>query len=140
MAFNHPLSGPHAMTDSEKTFLASLPRTTTELIDYNGQAFYNYASERVNAIDDPERFARCYDAAAEGADGSLHCEAIDDMRDYADTIYRDFERNAESMGEDEAESWKISGEVEKARAALDADLDRLEQWHIDNGTYEQQVG
>jgi len=137
--FHYLLKG-YRMTIAESNFIKSLPRTTDDMIQHNGQHYYQWASERVDAINTPERFSRCYDAAEEVADGSTHGEVIDDMREYAGEIYSDFEREAESMGDDEAESLSISEAVEAARVLLMADLDRLEQWHIDNGSYDRQIG
>lgn len=94
-----------------------------------GTEFYaNYsASEREDFIGNADRAARCYDAAENGADGSTHSEAIDDMRHAFRAWMRDKRRGM----------WS---DCERFAAAVEAHFDGVEAWHQQNGSLEREIG
>lgn len=108
--------------------------------------FYTWQSEKSNDfINYPERAARCHDAAADGCDGSYTYEVIDDFREFGhDLLYEAWRSICRSLRdiEDDEEYGRlellVEAEYDACHKAFDADCDRLEQWHIENGTYEQQ--
>jgi len=73
-------------------------------------------------LSDPERFDRCYRAAEEGADGSTHGEVIEDWREAVDCA----EENG-ALSEEEADS-------------LREEIKDCEDWHIKNGSIDDEVG
>lgn len=109
------------------------------------EAYYNWsAANAEDFINCPDRAARCYDAAAEGCDGSTHAEHIDDFREYGSDLFRDlrreFERVIESddyTTEQETDGYNLLDECE---VAYEQDCDSLEDWHFQNGSLNQQVG
>lgn len=125
---------------------AALVRSVSELINVNGQAFYDWQSSKLGNdlfINDPDRASRIYDAAEDGCDGSTHAEHIEDFTEYADEHYTELERAAEYLDESVCSNLELTvllGEIEVAREALTADLERLEKWHADNGSLHEQVG
>jgi len=132
---------------------AQLITTVSTLLEHNGQAFYEWQSNRLGNdlfISDPERAERIHEAAQDGADGSTHREHIADFQEYADEHYRELERACFNLSTDsenpadvasfEAECKALEMEIESAQEALDADMERLEQWHQDNGTLDEQIG
>jgi hypothetical protein len=110
--------------------------------------FYTWQSEKSNDfINYPERAARCHDAAADGCDGSYAHEVIDDFREFGRELLTDAWRSISSdlcEIEDDDEAFRMEcqfeSEYDACYAAFEADCDRLEKWHIENGTYEQQCG
>ena len=109
------------------------------------QAFYAWQSEKAcDFINEPERAARCHEAAAEGCDGSYTHEVIDDFREFGQMLLKeawqlidneliDMDSSADVYHEAELE-------FEECEKAFEADVVRCEEWHIKNGTYEQQGG
>jgi len=73
-------------------------------------------------IEDPERFDRCYRAAEQGAEGSTHGEIIEDWRQAVDCAEDD-----KLISEEDAES-------------LRKEIRECEDWHIQNGSIDEEVG
>ena len=71
-------------------------------------------------IHEPERASRIYDYAETGSDGSKHCEVIEDWRQCLSDCFDELS--------------------EFALHVINAEIDKCEQWHIDNGSYEQIIG
>lgn len=117
------------------------------------EAYYNWSAENSNDfINCPYRAERCYEAAANGCDGSTHAEHIDDFREYGDSLFFDLTRAVENAI-DGNEMWDTMSEeaavdlvnsyweeFEKCECAYEADCDALEDWHDKNGSLNQQVG
>lgn len=87
-------------------------------------------------INDPDRAERVYAAASEGADGSTHAEAIEDMREFADQLYD--EEHRKLWGSDATEEQE--GALEAARDQIHAELDEVERWHEQNGSLYTEIG
>lgn len=79
-----------------------------------------FGSSSDDWINDPERMARCDNAAEDGADGSTHREVLEDQRE---TLHR-----------------AIPYKYERLRCAADAWIDGLIDWHTDNGTIDEERG
>ena len=73
-------------------------------------------------LSDPDRYSRMMDAAEDGADGSTHAEIIEDFRAAIHNAYMD----------------DIITEAEYY--ALDSDISAVEEWHIENGSIDMEVG
>jgi len=76
-------------------------------------------------INEPERAARCWDAAEDGADGKTHAEVIQDWRD-AFEYYLQERRGHEYPT--------------RFAAAVHADFDQTEAWHEKNGSLWEEIG
>ena len=74
---------------------------------------------------EPDRAARCYDAAEHGADGKTHAEVIGDWREAFRAMIRD------------RRAWS---EPARFIAAVEAHFDAVEQWHADHGSLDQEIG
>lgn len=86
----------------------------------------NWTAEKDSAfINEPERAARCYDAAEHGCDGRLHAEVIEDWREALNGWIRDYHRN-HNRG--------------LFLDAVEAHFDRIEQWHETNGSLWEEIG
>ena len=85
----------------------------------------SFTSDRdADFINDPERAARCYDAAENGADGKTHAEVIGDWRDCLElTLNRRGHEYPERFGN-----------------AIHALIDSCEAWHDRNGSLDTQIG
>lgn len=123
------------------------------------EAYYNWsAANSEDFINYPDRAARCYDAAADGCDGSTHAENIDDFREYGNDLFHDLNKALEQaieshpmwddLDEDnEPQRLAVYDELvnqlwedfEKCEQAYSADVDALEDWHDKNGSLNQQV-
>jgi hypothetical protein len=113
--------------------------------DDTANRFYEWQCQKANDfINEPERAARCHDAAADGCDGSYHWEVIDDFREFGSELLQ------ESWGlivheledqEQPATIWR-GAEVghDGCVEAFNKCCDDLEEWHRQNGTYEEQCG
>lgn len=77
--------------------------------------------------DDRDRYARCYEAAEDGSDGSTHREAIADMRQAFPAWLQ-----ATHKGR--------SFDLARIESAADAYFDRLEEWHHKAGSLDDQIG
>lgn len=115
------------------------------------QAFYAWQSEKAcDFINEPDRAARCHEAAADGCDGSYHYEVIDDFREFGQMLLKEAwqlittELCDLDVDTDETQYNMIYAqaelEFEECEKAFEADVVRCEEWHIKNGTYEQQAG
>jgi uncharacterized glyoxalase superfamily metalloenzyme YdcJ len=99
--------------------------------------FQNWQSENLAACgysrnsDRRDRYARCQDAASDGADGSTHAEVIDDMREAFSDWLKDRRRQSRL---------KFAAYYYRIEAAAEKHFDQLESWHANNGSLEQQIG
>lgn len=121
---------------------AALVRTSSALINANGQAFYQWQSNRLGNdlfINDPDRANRIHEAAEDGCDGSTHAEHLEDFREYAKEYFREITDAAFNL-EISDESAALDAEIEAAEQALSDDLDALELWHEKAGSLHQQAG
>lgn len=117
------------------------------------EAYYNWSARNSeDFINCPDRAARCYEAAADGCDGSTHAERIDDFREYGSDLFHDLNKALEQaidgnemwddMDQEAADDlcnsfWE---DFEACEQAYSADVDALEDWHDKNGSLNQQVG
>ena len=76
-------------------------------------------------INEPDRAARVYDAAADGCDGKTHAEVIEDWREAFSAWVRDK---------------RLWAEPERFMAAVNAHFDAVELWHEQHGSLWQQIG
>ena len=115
----------------------------------NSDEYDAFISDRLGnqlAIDDPERYERVYEAAQDGADGSTHAEAIQDMRDFfasiddpkPDTDGEEYDTTTESDAI--AEYDRQEREIEAWRDRIDAEINACEQRHEEAGTLHDQIG
>lgn len=138
------MKGEHMRTKQE--LIDRCPRTVSELIDLDGQAFYEWQSQEIESgsysfnRDRSDRFNRCYEASEDGADGSTHQEHIEDFRHYGEYVYGEIRRQAFRLDLSDEESAELDGAIDAAEDALVNDIDRCEEWHSKNGSLEQQVG
>ena len=86
----------------------------------------NWTAEKdADFINEPERAARCYDAAEYGCDGKTHAEVIEDWREAFDGWLRDHHRrHNRGLFVD----------------AVNAHFDRVELWHEKNGSLWEEIG
>jgi len=80
-------------------------------------------------INEPERAARCHDAAEFGADGKTHAEVIQDWRDAFSYWLSDETRSA----------WSAA-KGDRFGAAVCAYFDSVESWHEKNGSLWTEIG
>lgn len=113
------------------------------------QAFYAWQSEKAcDFINEPDRAARCHEAAADGCDGSYHYEVIDDFREFGQMLLKEAwnlisnELCDSDIDETQYNVLQVQAieEFEECEKAFDADVVRCEEWHIKNGTYGEQAG
>lgn len=109
------------------------------------QAFYTMQGEKESDfINEADRAARCYDAAEVGCSGSTHSEVIDDFREFGDDLLRDQWRAIEyKMEQDDAspEDYEQAEAIfTECETAFNADCDRLESWHEENGSLHESCG
>jgi hypothetical protein len=84
---------------------------------------------------DADRAKRIHEAAENGADGSTHAELIEDWREFAELMRREFLHEAFLAGDDAAEA-----QIESASDALDAEINACERHHQKAGTLHEEVG
>jgi hypothetical protein len=126
-----------------KAFIEGLPATTSALLEYNGQAFYQWQSERLGNdlfLSDPERADRIQDAAEHGADGSTHREHIQDFREYAEELFDEASRELWRGELTDAEGDALEAALDAKRDAFAASADALEAWHRNNGSLDEEIG
>lgn len=105
--------------------------------------FYVWQSEKSNDfINEPERAARCHDAAGYGCDGSYTWEVLEDFLEFGRMLLSDAwkavdDRMCELDLCDNATLDTIR-DFSACEAAFEADVRSSEEWHIKNGSYEQQ--
>lgn len=85
-------------------------------------------------INEPDRAARCRDAAEHGCDGKTHAEVIEDWRDAFTYWLRERAREARCRCPGHSEEWP------QFEAAVCAYFDSVEEWHDKNGSLEQGIG
>jgi hypothetical protein len=111
--------------------------------DETANRFYEWQSQKANDfINEPERAARCYDAAADGCDGSYHWEVIEDFREFGSELLKEalhlIMREMEDFDES-PEAWAaMEVEHDQCVAAFGKCCDELEEWHRQNGSLDQQ--
>jgi hypothetical protein len=100
------------------------------------KGFESFISDRLGTdlfLHDPDRANRLYEAAENGADGSLHSEVIQDWRDYLDTFsifdpdYDEGKKDHSQLTQEEYDS-------------ILAEIDACEAWHEKNGSLYQEIG
>lgn len=74
------------------------------------------------SFEDPERYNRMLDAASYGSEGSKHCEIIDDYREFLSYL----------------ESKYMIAPIFSDK--IQDEIDKVEEWHIKNGSYESELG
>lgn len=74
------------------------------------------------------RFSRCMDAAEDGCDGSTHAEVINDWRGAFHAWLR------------ERKNHPSRNDVERFEFAVLNHFDGVWDWHIKNGSIDQQIG
>ena len=124
-----------------------LPRTVSEMLRSHGEAFYTYQAENVQSCgyshsqSRRDRYSRCYDAAEHGSDGSTHAENIEDFREFGEHLFREANRMADRMdfeSDEAADAYQDA--IDNSAKAYAEDCDKLEAWHENNGSLNQQVG
>jgi hypothetical protein len=103
--------------------------------------FYAQQSEKMcDFTNDPDRAARCHEAAADGCDGSYTYEVIEDFREFGEGLLKEswllIEHELFSMDEEDYGTAYEAAEqaFEECRAAFEKDVCRCEEWHDKNGT------
>ena len=89
---------------------------------YNTREYMAYIADKLGNdlfINDPDRAERIHNAAEQGCDGSLHCEIIEDWREFLDMS---------------------DGISEEDRDNITKQIDEVEKWHMDNGSLFTEVG
>ena len=81
---------------------------------------YRFGSSSDDWLRDSDRMERVNTAAESGGDGSTHGEHIQDWRECLADCFDDLD--------------------DDTRDAIDNEIDDCEQWHIDNGSIDQEVG
>lgn len=100
--------------------------------------FANWQAEHIEAgsysrdADRRDRFARCTDAAENGADGSTHREAIADMREGFRSWLQDCSRQNRRL--------PFAEYPYRLEDAAMRYFDDLEAWHEANGSIDQEIG
>jgi hypothetical protein len=126
-----------------KALIEGLPATTSALLQHDGQAFYRWQSERLGNelfISDPDRANRIWEAAEDGCDGSTHREHIQDFRDYAEELFRDAGSELWRGDLTDEQDQELESALEAKLEAFETDADRLEEWHKNNGSLDEQCG
>ena len=113
------------------------PKTLHELC--NHPEFFCFGASSDDWINDPDRMARCHEAAEDGSDGSFHAEVIQDWRDFLDTL-EEAERSAIWHELDSPESEAAEAELERLVKAIGDEIDACESWHESQGTLWNQIG
>jgi len=147
---------PTPALNTPEAIRAAIVTTVSALIEYGDQAFYNWQSAKLGNdlfISDPDRANRIWDAAENGADGSTHAEVIEDFREYAREHCKAlsdacFSLSTDSTDSEDAEEIalfdamcaQLEKEVEEGEIALGDDLDKLENWHTENGSLREEIG
>lgn len=117
----------------------NLPETLRDLYTSRGFDLFIGSTQGSDFfINDPDRAARCHDAAENGADGSTHAEHINDWREYAEQLRADACR--ESYKLDDAEEDKAEAEINAWHDRITAEIDACEAWHAEKGTLHEEIG
>ena len=92
--------------------------TLQDLLDSDEYQNNRFGSSSDDWLEDADGMERCDAAAAYGGDGSTHGEYIQDWRDCLARM--DLHRGI--------------------AAAITAEIDDCEQWHIENGSIDEEIG
>ena len=109
----------------------NFPSTLEDLIQH--EDFTPFGSSSDDWLCDPERMARCYEAAGDGGDGSTHYEHITAWREFLSRLRS--EASSAAMWHD-----RVSAEIERRCAAIDTEIDACEKWHEKNGSLHDEIG
>jgi hypothetical protein len=82
-------------------------------------------------INEPERAARCHDAAEDGCDGKTHAEVIEDWREAFSTWMRATFRHGGCDGFNRGDRFSD---------AVNKHFDAVEAWHQANGSLDREIG
>ena len=107
------------------------PRTLSDL--YSHPDFLPFGSSSDDWLHDPERMERCWDAAVMGADGSTHREIMGDWREFLERLNDEASRKVWQLD-------RVSAEIERRVAAIHAEIDACEAWHVEHGSIDEQSG
>ncbi len=117
----------------------NLPETLRDLYGSDGFDLYIGSTQGSDFfINDPDRAARCHDAAEHGADGSTHAEHINDWREYAEQLREEAGRIAWRL--DEPQDEEAEKEIEAWHARITAEIDACEAWHAEKGDLHEESG
>ncbi len=118
--------------------MSNTPQRIKAIVDtfIRSDYFASWSAENVESggyarpsSDARDRYNRCHDAAENGADGSTHRERIEDMRSaFKDWLY--YHKRTSYAG----------NYPYRLESAVMAHFDRLETWHEQNGSLDQEVG
>ena len=103
----------------------------------------NWTSEKdSDFINEPERAARCYDAAEFGCDGKTHAEVIEDWREAFNTFIRYDAGRSEFATRDcpfkiKHDSFRT---LDRFEDAVNAHFNAVESWHDNNGSLFTEIG
>ena len=103
------------------------PTTVRRLLEH--PAWDGFISDKLGNdlfISDPERANRNHEAAEHGEDGSFPAEHIEDWREFAAILEREYSRACET----DADEIELANAVED----LEADIAKCELWHETNGS------
>jgi hypothetical protein len=115
----------------------------------HSETFYSEQSEKdCDFINYPERSDRCFSAAENGSDGKLHCEHLDDIREYVSRYFPDAQRDIEAkLWKEDLTDYEYDRRMAIVQTSFGSAYDKfiesieaIEKYHIDNGTYENEVG
>ena len=108
-------------TERVKTFIDEFIRS---------EYVQNWTSDKdSDFINEPERAARCHDAAEFGCDGKTHSEVIEDWRESFSAWLSDETRSAWSA---------VKGD--RFGSAVRTYFDSVESWHEKNGSLWTEIG
>lgn len=126
-------------TNKQTAMFNDLPETLRDLYSSRGFDLYIGSTQGSDFfINDPDRAARCHDAAEHGADGSTHAEHINDWREYAEQLREEASRIAWRL--DEPDDVRAEEEIQAWHDRITAEIDACEQWHADNGDLHEEIG
>lgn len=109
--------------------LRRFPRNLGSLLRHPD--YRNFGDTSDDWINDPERMARCDNAAEHGEDGSTHAERLQDMRDNLRVMVRDTGHGTSDRTQEKLDS---------LAEAIGAEIDACEAWHEANGTLHECIG
>lgn len=120
--------------------ITAFPSTVSQLLDHpDWDAFQGNKLGNDLFLSDPDRASRNWDAAENGCDGSTHAEHIEDWREFAEQLKDDANR-AISRADDETQGEEVEETLRALYESLQADIERCETWHQENGSLHSQCG
>ena len=121
--------------------MATLKQTSQTRVDrfvdwfIRSEYVANWTNEKdLDFFNEPDRAARCSDAAEDGCDGKTHAEVIEDWREAFATWLR--YGNTEYQGR----CYQRSHDFPRFESAVLAHFDAVEEWHDKNGSLWQEIG